>query len=124
MEEKSIALLVGETEDKNKLIEQLQEKLTKERDERREELIEQLQEKLTKEKDERREDRFIGIVMLILLFNIVFFTVMPSFGGPLAILILELLILIPLAKRMGMEQVATMIDRVLSRIASGAGDGD
>lgn len=35
-----------------------------------------------------------------MLLDIVFFTVMPTFGGPIALLILELLILIPMAKRM------------------------
>jgi hypothetical protein len=47
---------------------------------------------------------------------------MPNFGGPLALLILELLILIPLAKRMGMEQIAALLDRILYRMAGKADD--
>lgn len=98
--------------------------LTKDEPTQKDEVIEKLQEDLAQEKDKRLEDRFIGIVFLILLFDIVFFTVMPTFGGPLALLIIELLILIPLARRMGMEQIAEMINRVLGRIASGAGGED
>ncbi len=81
--------------------------------------IEELQEQLAHECDGRREDRFVGIVFLILLLDVVFFTVI-SFGGALAILVLELLILIPLAQRMGMEEVAQIISSVLNRLAGKA----
>lgn len=49
---------------------------------------------------------------------------MESFGGPLALLLLEILVLIPLARKMGMEEVVTIMDRLLGRIASGLKDGD
>lgn len=83
-------------------------------------LVEELQESLTNERDARREERFVFIVVCVLLFNVVFFTVMPSFGGPLALLVLELLVLVPLAKRMGMQEIAQLLDRVLSGIIPGA----
>jgi hypothetical protein len=89
----------------------------------RDEQLSALQEELAAERDARREDRFIFIVALVILFNVVFFTVMPNFGGPLALLGLELLILIPLAKRMGMQEIAAMLDRVIHRMAGKAGDG-
>lgn len=91
---------------------------------KRDQQIEELQESLAYERDARREDRFIFIVVTVLLFDIVFFTAMPSFGGPIAVLILELLILIPLAKRMGMEEIATILDRVLGRVAGKTHDGE
>jgi hypothetical protein len=68
---------------------------------KQEEQISELQEQLAQEKDARMEDRFVFIVAVVILLDVVFFTVMPSFGGPLALLILQLLVLIPLAKRMG-----------------------
>ena len=46
----------------------------------------------------------------------------PSFGGPIALLILALLILIPLAKRMGMEEIAAILDRVLNNVAGNSKD--
>lgn len=84
--------------------------------------IQELSEQLAQERDGRREDRFVGIVLLVLLLDVVFFSLMPSFGGPLALLVLELLILIPLAKRMGMEEVAQIISGVLQRLAGKASD--
>lgn len=88
----------------------------------RDEQIQELQEALTDERDARREDRFIFIAVVVLLLDIMLFTVMPNFGGPFAILILQLLILIPLAKRMGMQEVAQLLDRALSRMAGKASD--
>lgn len=85
--------------------------------------IEELQQDLAEERDARLEERFIFIVVCVLLLDIVFFSVMPSFGGPIALLILQLLILIPLARRMGMQEIVTMLDRVLSRIVGKANDG-
>ncbi len=85
--------------------------------------IEELQEHLEKERDGRNEDRFVFIVCLILLLDVVFFTVMPTFGGPLALLILEMLVLLPLAKRMGMEEIVQIMSSVLNRLAGKAGDG-
>lgn len=79
--------------------------------------IEELQEQLTQERDARREDRFVFVFVCVLLLDVVFFTIMPTFGGPLALLVLELLILVPLAKRLGMEEIAQLLSRVLDRIA-------
>lgn len=84
--------------------------------------IEELQERLENERDARREDRFIFIGTVIILLDVVFFTLMPTFGGPLALVILELLFLIPLAKRMGMEEIAQILSSVLHRIAGKASD--
>lgn len=90
----------------------------------RDEQIEKLQEDLAEERDARREERFLFIFVCIIIFDIAFFTVMPSFGGPIALMILELLVLVPLARRMGMEEIATLFDRVLSRMVKKAGDGE
>lgn len=90
----------------------------------RDEQIEKLQEDLAKERDARREDQFVFIVIIVLLLDVVFFTVTPSFGGPLALLALELLILIPLANRMGMEEIAKLLDRVLARVTGKVDNGE
>jgi hypothetical protein len=90
----------------------------------RDEQIENLQESLENERDARREDRFVFIVVLVLLLDVVFFSIMNNLAGPLALLVLELLILIPLAKRMGMEEIATLLDRVLGRVVGKVHEGD
>ena len=90
----------------------------------RDKQVEELQQALAHERDARKEERFFYVIILVALLDIVFFSVMPSFGGPLALLILELLILLPLAKRMGMEEVAQIMDRVLGSMASRLVDDD
>ena len=85
---------------------------------KRDQQVSELQEQLTQERDERREERFVFLVVIVILLNVIFFSFMPSFGGPLAILILELLVLIPLARRMGMEEIAQILSRVIDRVAS------
>lgn len=86
--------------------------------------IYELQRELEYEKDARKEERFVFILIIIILLDIVFFSVQPSFGGPLALLILELIILIPLAKKMGMEQIAQIMSRTLERLVGKVGEGE
>lgn len=93
------------------------EELLKDEPTKRDQQIEELQQELADLRDARKEERFVYIVVLILLLDIVFFTVMPSFGGPIALIILQLLILIPLARRMGMQEIAKSFDRVLGQMA-------
>lgn len=84
--------------------------------------IEELQEEIVREKDARNEDRFFFIAVCVLLFNIMIFNSMSNTSAPIAILILELLILVPLAQRLGMQEIATRLDRALHRM-SGQGGG-
>ena len=74
--------------------------------------IKQLESKLAKEKDARLEERFISLLVLVIILNAFLFTLMPSWGGPIVILILELLLLIPIARRMGIDEVAKLLDKV------------
>ena len=83
-----------------------------------------LQDELTSERKKRREERFVGIICLVIMLDVVFFSVMPTFAGPIVLLIFELLILIPLARIMGMKEIAKMLDGVLARVASRASDSD
>lgn len=87
-------------------------------------LIEDLQEEIQRLKDARREDAFTFITISILLFNVVFFSVMPTFGGPLALLIIELLVLALLAKKFGIEEAVLLISRTLDRVSSKDGGGE
>ena len=75
--------------------------------------IKQLEEKLERERDARLEERFLSLLVLVIILDVFFFTLMPSWGGPIAILILELLLLIPIARRMGVDKVAKLLDKVL-----------
>lgn len=98
--------------------------LLREQPTKKDEQIDELQKDLAYERDARKEERFIFIVLFIIVFDIMLFTVMPTSGGPIAIVVLEILMLIPLAKRMGMEEVAKMLSRMLDRVAGKAASGD
>jgi len=87
---------------------------------KRDEQIEALEKKLERERDARREERFVFIVLVLLLLDVVFFSIMDTFGGPVSLVVLELLILIPLARRMGMQEIAGIINRVIDNVANGA----
>ena len=79
--------------------------------------ISELQKQLAHEKDARREDLFIFIVVLVLLLDVTFFSILPNLVGPLALVVLELLIFIPLARRMGLEEIALICGNVIDRLA-------
>ena len=78
--------------------------------------IERLQEQLAKEKDARKEDWFISIVIVLVFFNVLMFTVVTSIFGPVVLLVLQLLILIPLARKLGLQEISQLLDRLLSRV--------
>jgi len=81
--------------------------------------IERLEEELQDVKDGRLEERFVFVVVVILLLNVVFFSVLPNFAGPVAMVVLELLILVPIARRMGMQEMSELLDRILHRATKG-----
>lgn len=87
-------------------------------------LIQELQESLTEIRDARKEDSFIFIFVSVILLDIVFFSVMPNSAGPIVLFVLELLILIPLARKLGVEQIVELMDRVLSRMIGGLKSGN
>ena len=98
--------------------------LTSEEPSKQDQQVQELQSQLERERDGRKEDRFVGLVVLVMLLDVVFFSVMDTFGGPLALLVLELLILIPLARQMGMEEIAQILSRVLHRMAGKTSDSE
>lgn len=84
---------------------------------KQEQQIQELQEDLAAEKDARREDQFVFIMASVILFDIVFFTLMPTSAGPISIVVLQLLVLLPLARKMGMDEIATILNGVITRLA-------
>lgn len=84
-----------------------------------------LEDRLSAEQDGRMEDRFIGLVVFFIFFDILALGQSPNVFLPVAVLILELVILLLLAKRMGSEEIARLFDRLLhsvTRSKSGGGE--
>jgi hypothetical protein len=89
---------------------------------KQEQQIQELQDDLAAERDARREERFVFVVVSVILLNVVFFSVIPTLTGPLGLVVLELLILVPLARRMGLDEVVRIINAVITRMAGKAAE--
>lgn len=81
--------------------------------------IEELQENLAAEKDARREERFFFILLSIILFNLAIMANVTNWAVPITITILELFLLLLIARRLGLEEVSTLFSRLIARIADG-----
>jgi hypothetical protein len=66
--------------------------------------------------DDRAEERFIWIVICIILFDCFIFANMQSWSGPLVIGIIELVLIIALAKKLQVDQIANMLTRFMDRV--------
>lgn len=64
-------------------------------------------------KDARLEERFCWIVFSIILFDMAVFSTVQATGVPIAILFLQLLLIIVLARKCGVEQIVRFIDKIL-----------
>ena len=87
-------------------------------------LLNKLQEELNNERDARREERFMWIVSLVILFDVVVFPIMSTFTGPLIIATFQILILLSIARRMGMQEIVKMMENILVIGAKRAKDFD
>lgn len=85
---------------------------------KKDEQISRLQDELTQVKDAIREERFIFIMIIVVILNVIFFSFIENVAGPVVLLILQILLLIPLARRMGVEEISLLLDRLLARIAT------
>ncbi len=64
-------------------------------------------------RDAIKEERFCWILLSIILFDMSVFSTVSTTGVPLAILGLELLFIIVIAKKHGVQQVILFVDRVI-----------
>lgn len=78
--------------------------------------ISELQEALEQERDGRKSDRFIAILVAVILLNVHVFTGMTGWGGPIAILVLEILLLLVLAEKQDVSIVEQWLDKMLNNI--------
>ncbi len=76
-----------------------------------------VQERLTSEREKRVEERFVWILVVVILIDIDLLENIKNVAVPLVVLVLELILLTIVAKRMGVSSAAVVIDRVTSAIA-------
>lgn len=81
--------------------------------------IVRLEKALSEAKDGRLEERFMWIVSLMILFDAYFFAQISLFESFL-IFVFQLFLLIPLAKKLEIKEVMTVLDRVSRFFQKGA----
>jgi hypothetical protein len=64
-------------------------------------------------RDQRNEERFLFCLIVVIIVDAHIFSHMQSWGGPVAIFLLELVGLIVMSRRFGIEDVQRLIDRCI-----------
>lgn len=81
------------------------------------EKIDQLEKQLEAEQDRRREDRFLALLIIMMLIDILLLDKSTNITVPVIVFILQIMFLLAVAKRMGIEQIAGLLDKVLDHFA-------
>ena len=81
------------------------------------EKIAQLERQLESERDCRREDRFVSLVIILILLDIILLNQAQNTAVVIVVFVLELLFLIVVAKRLGVEQIVGILDKLLGHFA-------
>lgn len=87
---------------------------------KKDEALEAVQQQLAAAQDARREERFIWIVICVILVDVLWFRNATNAVVPIIVLLLELVVLFILAKRMGVEEVGGLFHRMMDGISRGA----
>ena len=81
------------------------------------EKIEALEARLEREQDGRREDRFVCLIIALMLLDILLLNGAVNVSVGIIVFVLQLVFLLVVAKRMGVEQIAGILDRILNTFA-------
>ncbi len=79
------------------------------------EAISSTEQELNGLKDKLLEERFYWIAAIMLLVNIFTFSHMKTWSSPLAILILEIIILICLGRTLGVDDIWTLTEKIIEK---------
>jgi hypothetical protein len=85
--------------------------------------LQALEDEVAQEKEARREERFIWIVVCVILIDVLWFRNAANATLPVVIFILELVALFVLARRMDIKEIVNLVDRVLYGFSQRAGPG-
>ncbi len=70
-----------------------------------------LTDQLQKEKEDRKQERFILVLVIVILFDSFWFAYL-DWGGVIAILILEIIALMVVAEKLGISSVLLLINKI------------
>ncbi len=80
-----------------------------------------LEQQLQAAKDAHTEERFIWIVVCVILVDVIWFRSATNAVVPVVVLLLELVVLFILAKRMGIEEVRALFERIMHGLSRSSG---
>jgi hypothetical protein len=75
-----------------------------------------LESQLQAEKDGRMEERFMWIVIVVILIDVLWFRNAPNAVVPIVVLLLESVILFVLAKRMGIDEMVLLFEKMIQSV--------
>lgn len=84
----------------------------------KDEALAALQNQLESEKEARCEERFVWIVLAVILLDIIWFRDAENAALPVVVMILELVALMVLARRMGVDDYVELVGRILSQVGN------
>jgi hypothetical protein len=90
---------------------------TDDQDPEKDEALVALEKQLEAAKDARREERFMWIVVVVILVDVLWFRNAPNATFPVVILVLEAVVLFILANRMGVDEAKGLFERLLQSIS-------
>ena len=88
-------------------------------EDKRAQQIAELQADLAAEKDARREERFFFIFVVTIFFNLTIFSNVNNWAVPISTVVLQLILFVFVARRLGLEEVSTLFHGIIGRIADG-----
>lgn len=78
-------------------------------------LIDSLQSQLIDERDRRKEERFVWLVVVVLMFDAFTFQDMQTWTGPIIIGVIQLLIIVVLGRRWQVDDIWTLTTNLIDK---------
>lgn len=88
---------------------------------KKDEVISALQEDLNNEIDARKEERFVWFLSVMMLFDVFTFVEMKTWGGPIAIGFIQLVVLVVLGRKWQVDEIWKLTEKVLDKWDGGIG---
>ena len=84
--------------------------------------IELLEQELERERDERREDRFLCLIIVLMLVDILLLDGAANSAVVFVVFVLQVVFLFVIAKRLGIEQMVGILNRMINTFTKRGSD--
>ena len=84
--------------------------------------LNETQESNVEQDDGRREERFLWIVACVILFDCAFLLNADNFAGPIIIGLFQLVVIVVIAKRLGVQEIVALIYNLIDKMGKAKGE--